>query len=126
MAFDGTTFNFTVKCPVLSYTVTFYAKYSDTNPPGFDPKLYISTDGGSNYSLQGSLINSNVCTLRYTTTFTSGTGVTVKIVDPGNTTVECRFGRALNSSTCPDDNTFTSTTFTVTANRDTAYTVQAP
>jgi hypothetical protein len=112
-----------VQSAVVVYTVTFYAKLDTVNPPGVDPQFYISTDG-TNYSLVGSLINSTSCTLRYSAGYASGTSVTVKIVDPNNTSIEYRFGRSLTTSTCPAVGIFTSANFTVTANRDTAYTVQ--
>jgi hypothetical protein len=111
---------------IVNYTLNLYARLDITDPPAFDPQFYVSTDGGSSFSLVGSLIEDTSCNVRYTTSAISGTSFIIKIVDPGNTTVECRFGADLLSSTCPAVGTFTSRFFTLNSNRDAAFTVQSP
>lgn len=119
-----TTSTTTTTTTAASYLVTFYARLDTVNPPLIDPQFHISTDGGENFTLVGSLIDSTTCTLRYSTNFAAGTSVFVEIVDPNNTTIKYRFGGTTTSSTCPAVGTLTSRIFTVTANRDTAFTVQ--
>lgn len=110
----------------VNYTLNLYARLDTTNPPLFDPQFYVSTDGGSSFSLVGSLIEDTNCNVRYTTSAAAGTQVQVKVVDPGNTTVECEFGADLLSSTCPAVGVLTTRIFTLNSNRDAAFTVKSP
>lgn len=123
--FSGTIFNFAIKkvSTVIFYNVNLYAIIDSGNPPTNGAIFYTSVDG-TNYNPLGSSFSSTTCTLRASTSISSGTVLYIKILDSVDLTD--LFFNFATSASCPATvGTSTLYSFTVNSTVSRAFRVQS-